>query len=159
MPALCRATTYLPTEVQAQLALAWSGPGRKSMRSILENLQQLITLRVILSNIPNIDIQDDNVITSATKLMKVVYYSNILAGVMESPDLREDYVMDDSYNGLKLSRTQLPPDPLGGSFYNFIFRMNSYLYFSYVTRHKCARLSKTLSTLFGILQRTSKRRG
>lgn len=83
------------------------------MRSILENLQQLITLRVILSNIPNIDIQDDNVITSATKLMKVVYYANILAGVMESPELREEYTMDDSYNGLKLSRTQLPPDPLG----------------------------------------------
>lgn len=112
LPALCRATTYLPTEVQAQLALAWSSPGRNSMRSILENLQQLITLRVILSNIPNIDIQDDNVITSATKLMKVVYYANILAGVMESPELREDYSMDDSYNGLKLSRTPLPPDAL-----------------------------------------------
>lgn len=129
------------------------------MRSILENLQQLITLRVILSNIPNIDIQDDNVITSATKLMKVVYYSNILAGVMESPELREDYSMDDSYNGLKLTRTQLPPDPLGESHLShYVCIKVGVNLFSHITGCKYSGLPKTLPAIFRILQRAVKRR-
>lgn len=50
----------------------WSGPGRNSLRSILENLQQLVTLRVIVTQFhPNFYVQDEDVVTSATELMKV----------------------------------------------------------------------------------------
>ncbi|XP_022905557.1 ubiquitin-protein ligase E3A [Onthophagus taurus] len=107
LPMLCRALEHLSLDLQAKLALAWSGPGRSNMQNILENLQQLITLRVITGfNTYTQDVQDDTVVTSATKLMKILYYANILAGVMESPDLREEY--DD----LKLSKTSYPIDPL-----------------------------------------------
>lgn len=72
LPALCRATTWLSVEEQARLAMVWSGPGRNSLRMILENLQQLITLRVILTGFHrDFYVQDEHVITSATKLMKV----------------------------------------------------------------------------------------
>lgn len=72
LPALCRASQRLPVELQARLALIWSGPGRNSLRTILENLQQLVTLRVIVTQFhPNFYVQDENVITSATEVMKV----------------------------------------------------------------------------------------
>lgn len=114
LPAICRATTWLPIEVQEKLAIIWAGPGRRSLRSILENLQQLVTLRVILTQFhTSFLVQDENIITSATKLMKVVYYANMLAGVLESPELRMDDSMDESILGIKLHRNHPPPDPLG----------------------------------------------
>lgn len=72
LPAICRATTWLPVEVQEKLAMVWAGAGRRSLRSILENLQQLVTLRVITTQFHSaFPVQDENIITSATKLMKV----------------------------------------------------------------------------------------
>lgn len=72
LPAICRACEKLPVELQARLAQIWSGPGRTSLRTILENLQQLVTLRVIVTQFhPNFYVQDEDVVTSATELMKV----------------------------------------------------------------------------------------
>lgn len=72
LPAICRACEKLPIELQAKLAQVWSGPGRTSLRTILENLQQLVTLRVIVTQFhPNFYVQDEDVVTSATELMKV----------------------------------------------------------------------------------------
>ncbi|KAK4883149.1 hypothetical protein RN001_006468 [Aquatica leii] len=117
LPALCRATGWLSIESQAKLATVWSGSvGRTSLRMILENLQQLVTLRVIVTQFHrDFYVQDENVITSATKIMKIVYYANILAGVLESPDLRrDDYssYMEDSYLGIKLNKSAPPTDLL-----------------------------------------------
>ncbi|XP_049820248.1 ubiquitin-protein ligase E3A isoform X2 [Aethina tumida] len=117
LPAICRASQCLSVEVQAKLARMWSGPHRSSLRNILENLQQLITLRVIVSQFHReFFVQDENVITSATKLMKILYYANMLAGVLESSELRniEDMSasMEDSYVAMKLSKNSPPPDPL-----------------------------------------------
>ncbi|XP_044263019.1 ubiquitin-protein ligase E3A [Tribolium madens] len=116
LPAICRASEWLPVEVQAKLARIWSGTGRSSLRNILENLQQLVTLRVIVTQFHrDFYVQDENVITSATKLMKILFYANILAGVLESPDLRNEELsmsMDDSYVAIKLNKTQPPVDPL-----------------------------------------------
>ncbi|KAF5287693.1 hypothetical protein FQA39_LY15793 [Lamprigera yunnana] len=117
LPALCRATSWLSVENQAKLATIWSGStGRTSLRMILENLQQLVTLKVIVTQFHrDFVVQDENVITSATKIMKIVYYANILAGVLESPDLRrDDYssYMEDSYLGIKLNKSAPPMDLL-----------------------------------------------
>ncbi|XP_063907142.1 ubiquitin-protein ligase E3A isoform X4 [Zophobas morio] len=116
LPAICRASEWLPVEVQAKLARIWSGPGRSSLRNILENLQQLVTLRVIVTQFHrDFYVQDENVITSATKLMKILFYANMLAGVLESPDLRNEELtvsMDDSYLAIKLNKTTPPIDPL-----------------------------------------------
>lgn len=74
LPAICRASQWLPVEVQAKLARIWStGHGRTSLRNILENLQQLVTLRVIVTQFHrDFYVQDENVITSATRLIKVM---------------------------------------------------------------------------------------
>ncbi|KAJ8958329.1 hypothetical protein NQ318_017475 [Aromia moschata] len=116
LPAICRAAQWLPVEVQAKLARLWSsGVGRSSIRNILENLQQLITLRVIVTPFHrDFFVQDENVITSATKLMKILYYSNMLAGVLESPELRSEDMSgstDSSYLASKVKSTP-PPEPL-----------------------------------------------
>lgn len=68
-------------------------------------------------------VQDEIVITSATKLMKVVYYANMMAGVMESPELRKDddsqddilqAVLGGAYGGaFKHNRGSSVEDPLG----------------------------------------------
>ncbi|XP_076252231.1 ubiquitin protein ligase E3A isoform X2 [Rhynchophorus ferrugineus] len=117
LPAICRASQWLPVEVQATLARMWAGPGRNTIRNILENLQQLITLRVIVTPFHrDFFIQDENVITSATKLMKILYYANMLAGVLESPALRNVYeisdTMDESLLAVKLNKSITPEDPM-----------------------------------------------
>uniref|UniRef100_A0A1Y1KR63 Ubiquitin-protein ligase E3A n=2 Tax=Photinus pyralis TaxID=7054 RepID=A0A1Y1KR63_PHOPY len=116
LPALCRAAGCLSVESQAKLATVWSSQGRSSLRMILENLQQLVTLRVIVTQFHHdFYVQDEDVVTSATKIMKIVYYANILAGVLESPDLRhDDYssFMEDSYLGIKPSRSMPVSDLL-----------------------------------------------
>lgn len=124
LPALCKAAAWLPVLAQAQLARKWAGPGRPALRGILENLQQLVTLMVIVTQFHrDFYVQDELVITSATKLMKVVYYANMMAGVMESPELRKDDAdgQDDSllevlagaYSSVKLNRSSSLEDPLG----------------------------------------------
>lgn len=72
-PALCRATKWINVEVQAKLAQMWSSSRNSSCLSLLlENLQQLVTLRVILTQFhPDFCVQEENVVTAATKLMKV----------------------------------------------------------------------------------------
>lgn len=74
LPAICRASQWLTVEVQAKLARMWSGVARSSIRNILQHLQQLISVRAISTPFQrDFFIQDENVITSATKLMKVIY--------------------------------------------------------------------------------------
>lgn len=73
LPAVCRAAQWLNVEVQAKLARAWStGAGRSNLRNVLENLQQLVTLRVIVTQFHrDFYVQDEHVITCATRLIKV----------------------------------------------------------------------------------------
>lgn len=79
LPAICRASAWLTVEAQGKLATLWSRYGRNSLRMILENLQQLVTLRVIVTQFHgNFYVQDENVITSATKIMKVSSAFNFL---------------------------------------------------------------------------------
>ncbi|XP_074032271.1 ubiquitin protein ligase E3A isoform X2 [Leptinotarsa decemlineata] len=113
LPAICRAAQRLTVEVQAKLARTWSGAARTSIKNILENLQQLITLRVIMTPFQrDFFVQDENVITSATKLMKILYYANMLAGVLESPELRCPNILD-TIEGSQSKPKSLPPsDPL-----------------------------------------------
>lgn len=72
LPALCKAAAFLPIRAQAELARRWASADSPSLRSILENLQQLVTLMVIVTQFHrDYYVQDDLVITSATKIMKV----------------------------------------------------------------------------------------
>ncbi|XP_049865182.1 ubiquitin-protein ligase E3A isoform X2 [Pectinophora gossypiella] len=94
LPALCHAAEHLPTKAQAKLARMWAAHCKDSLQHILETLQQLITLRVISTNYTrHFQVQDDESVTLATKLMKIVYYANMLAGVMEPNTLREEPIV------------------------------------------------------------------
>nr|UUF95670.1 ubiquitin E3 ligase [Laodelphax striatellus] len=89
LPKLCRAASYLPLSAQARLARVWSRHSAHKLRSLLEALQQLITLRVIIVS-RDFSVQNDEAITAPTKLMKIIYYASLLAGDLDSPELRED---------------------------------------------------------------------
>ncbi|XP_052738018.1 ubiquitin-protein ligase E3A isoform X2 [Bicyclus anynana] len=94
LPLLCVAAENLPVIAQAKLARIWAQYCKDSLRHILETLQQLITLRVISTNyVRNFQLQDDHTVTMATKIMKILYYANMLAGVMEPSTLREEPVV------------------------------------------------------------------
>ncbi|CAH2091795.1 unnamed protein product [Euphydryas editha] len=93
LPALCHAAQHLSVKAQAKLARLWGQHCKESLRHILETIQQLITLRVISTNYSrHFQVQDDETVTMATKLMKILYYANMLAGVIE-PNLREEPIV------------------------------------------------------------------
>ncbi|XP_041972897.1 ubiquitin-protein ligase E3A isoform X2 [Aricia agestis] len=124
LPALCDAVDNLPIEGQAKLARIWAQHCKETLRTVLDNLQQLITLRVMSTSYSvGYLVQDDESVTMATKLMKVIYYANMLAGVMEPNTLREEPVvipnhdplgdaLDHLYPPLKNSKQSQPEDPL-----------------------------------------------
>ncbi|XP_026746335.1 ubiquitin-protein ligase E3A [Trichoplusia ni] len=94
LPALCQAAEHLSLKGQARLARIWAQHCKDSLRHILETLQQLITLRVISTNYTRqFQVQDDEVVTMATKFMKIVYYANMLAGSLEPNSLREEHIV------------------------------------------------------------------
>ncbi|XP_075235231.1 ubiquitin protein ligase E3A isoform X1 [Lycorma delicatula] len=117
LPRLCRAASHLPLTAQARLSRVWSRHCPHRLKSLLEALQQLVTLRVIMSR--DYCVQDDEAITAPTKLMKIIYYASILAGELDSPDLRHEEppaVTDDSlfggFPGHKIPKQPVIEDPL-----------------------------------------------
>lgn len=72
LPTICKAASYLPVWAQARLASIWAEHCKDGLRTLLESLQQLITLQVITGAYhENAYVQDNEIIISATKLMKV----------------------------------------------------------------------------------------
>nr|CAD7264827.1 unnamed protein product [Timema shepardi] len=121
LPYLCKAAGHLPVCVQAKLARVWARHSRSRLKGLLEALQQLVTLKVISGHFTrDYCIQDEDAITAPTRLMKVVYYANILAGKLDSPELRQEdtstTIQDDSHlndiTGNKGPRHTPQEDPL-----------------------------------------------
>lgn len=72
LPAICKAAAYLPVWAQARLASIWAEHCRKGLHKLVESLQQLISIQVITGAYhENVYVQDNEVIISATKVMKV----------------------------------------------------------------------------------------
>ncbi|KAK7870299.1 hypothetical protein R5R35_011808 [Gryllus longicercus] len=137
LPALCHALVPMPLPMQARLARILARHCKMRLKTMLEALQQLITLKVISGHFTrDYYVQDEESITAPTKFMKVLYYANMLAGELDPPELRQEEDVsagsgvagsaDDgllgavglppSSSGLlgKGSRQQPPPpDPLG----------------------------------------------
>lgn len=91
LPSICKAASYLPVWAQARLVWIWSEHCRDGLRKLLETLQQLISLQVIAGTYnENAYVQDNENIICATKVMKLVYYTSIVCGQLESPKLREE---------------------------------------------------------------------
>ncbi|XP_063708431.1 ubiquitin-protein ligase E3A isoform X2 [Culicoides brevitarsis] len=95
LPSICCACAHLPIWAQARLACIWAEHCKEDLRQILINLQQLVTLQVIqVDYFGDYHIQSNEIVANATKVMKIVYYANMLAGEIEPPKYREDDPFD-----------------------------------------------------------------
>jgi ubiquitin-protein ligase E3 A len=89
-PALCKAVGMLHISGQARLARIWAAYGQDRLRDMVQSLQQMITIKVINNEgkwSAAFRPSDDPAITSATKVLKVLYYANIVGGKLDSPEL------------------------------------------------------------------------
>lgn len=99
LPALCKAAAIMPIRAQAEMARRWASADSPSLRSILENLQQLVTLMVIVTQFHrDYYVQDDLVITSATKIMKVCFMIFIFSYLLLYKDFFLDCLLCKSFN-------------------------------------------------------------
>lgn len=124
LPSICAAASHLPVWAQARLASIWAKHCKANLANFLEMLQHSITLQVVSVNFYHDNvIQESKVIVSATKVMRIVYYASMLAGVLEpkvideDPKADADGLNDDEelfqYNHTKSGKSTTPEDPLG----------------------------------------------
>ncbi|KAJ6648241.1 Ubiquitin-protein ligase E3A [Pseudolycoriella hygida] len=90
LPKLLQAATYLPVWAQARLAAIWAKHRASGLQSLLQTLQQLISVHVVAGMGGGCLIQDNDAVVCATKVMKIVYYASMLAGTLDSSKYRED---------------------------------------------------------------------
>ncbi|XP_066998612.1 ubiquitin-protein ligase E3A [Anabrus simplex] len=140
LPKVCKAASHLPLNLQARLARILARHCKPRLKPLLETLQQLITLKVISGHFTrDYCVQDEDHITAPTKLMKVLYYANMLAGELDPPELRQEDTSapstDDSLLGaIASNKNPRPPqheDPLGAELHvNVLDSRKPYLHFT-----------------------------
>lgn len=105
LPAICKAAAHLPLSSQAQLARILAKHCKCRLKGLLEALHQLITLKVMSGQFTReYIVNDEESITSATRLMKVLFYANMLAGELDPPELRSE--LDGPLQGAAASRLE-----------------------------------------------------
>ncbi|KAL7734937.1 hypothetical protein ACLKA6_011206 [Drosophila palustris] len=85
LPKLCHAAAAMPVRAQARLAHIWAEYCPDQLQVLLSSCQQQITLQVLLDEE---SVRENEHIISVTKVLKIVYYANILASVLERPSCR-----------------------------------------------------------------------
>jgi len=81
MPQFCKTVGLLPVNIQAQLARVWSTYTKDRLKQMVSSVQQLITVRVVTSHWPqSAQLHDDECITGAARLLKILYYAGIAGG-------------------------------------------------------------------------------
>uniref|UniRef100_A0AAG5DUH1 Ubiquitin-protein ligase E3A n=1 Tax=Anopheles atroparvus TaxID=41427 RepID=A0AAG5DUH1_ANOAO len=93
-PRILAAVTHLPIWGQSRLASIWARHCPDSIHPLLQQLQQLITITTLSFNpYRQMRIHDSEIVCNATKVMKIVYYANMLAGGLDAipinPELRD----------------------------------------------------------------------
>jgi len=106
LPKFLKATGYLPLEGQAKLCRYWSKYEPKRLQSILETMQQLITVRIITGSFA-LDssahsVNDDDGITGATKVMKLIYFASLYGGERDTAKTIEEEKQLSSADGSAL---------------------------------------------------------
>ncbi|XP_062898200.1 ubiquitin-protein ligase E3A-like [Mobula hypostoma] len=83
LPMFCKAMCKLPLSAQADLIRLWSTYSAIDIRRMVEVFQQLITYKVISNDYScrNL-VNDDDVAVAAAKCLKLVYYANLMGGVL-----------------------------------------------------------------------------
>lgn len=92
-PAFCKALGLLPVSAQAQLAKVWASFGVDRLTEMLHMLQQLITVRIINHEGRwgrGLQLNDDEAISGACAVLKVVYYASLWGGAHDPPELLEE---------------------------------------------------------------------
>ncbi|XP_029050522.1 ubiquitin-protein ligase E3A isoform X1 [Osmia bicornis bicornis] len=112
---LCKALSCFPIVAQAKLARVWAKHCKSRLPSILQALQELITVKVIGGSFTrDYCVQDADTITAPTKVMKILYYASMLSGELDEPDLNMDEDVESTSNdkSVRSSSSQIPQDPL-----------------------------------------------
>lgn len=87
---ICSCVALLPIWAQARIAQIWSEYCRDGLQNILQFLQQLITLQVISNSYyRELEVHDNEIILNATKVLRIVFWANILSSKLEPSKLRE----------------------------------------------------------------------
>ena len=90
-PLFCKALGRLPIEGQAKLARIWSKYPAEQLKGFVECLQQMITVKVVSGEWNNRHgVNEDEAITCAARVMKVLFYASILGGTMDPPSPPEE---------------------------------------------------------------------
>ncbi|EDV51391.1 ubiquitin-protein ligase E3A [Drosophila erecta] len=85
LPKLCHAAAAMPVPAQARLARIWAAHCSDQLHSLVAACQQQITLQVLLDEE---SMRENGSIISITKVLKIVFYANILASELERPSCR-----------------------------------------------------------------------
>lgn len=110
---LCKAISCLPIVAQAKLARVWAKHCKTRLPSILQALQELITVKVIGGSFTrDYCVQDADTITAPTKVMKILYYASMLAGELDEPELHLDEDAETAGTDKSIRSSQIPQDPL-----------------------------------------------
>ena len=81
MPQFCKTVGLLPVNIQAKLVRVWSTYTRDRLKQMVSCVQQLITVRVVTSHWPQgSQLHDDECITGAARLLKILYYASVAGG-------------------------------------------------------------------------------
>jgi len=81
VPLVCRGIALLPVSSQAALVKSWSHHSAERLKSMLENLQQILSLRVYTGTFTRDHLMnDDETISSCTAVIRIIYYASLLGG-------------------------------------------------------------------------------
>lgn len=90
LPRICAAVCHLPTWAQARMVHIWAMHCKEGIQPLLQLVQQLVTISTLsLNYYRDVKIHDNEVVCNATKVMKLVFYANILAGEVDPKHYRE----------------------------------------------------------------------
>jgi len=82
VPLVCRGVALLPVASQVALVKSWSQHSAERLKSMLENLQQILSLRVYTGTFTRDHLMnDDETISSCTTVIRIIYYASLLGGV------------------------------------------------------------------------------
>ncbi|KAL7064702.1 hypothetical protein AAHC03_05563 [Spirometra sp. Aus1] len=146
LPILCRATSWLPMPIQARICKTWfthfkeasilskssdspsdssaatgCGGADTSLVDLQKILMQQITLRCLTLD-PDSTPNDDKQIREAAKVLRIVFFSSLLVGGLDSKEQREREARENSEletllpsQGTRHPRRQIRQDPLAAS--------------------------------------------
>ncbi|XP_016987649.1 ubiquitin-protein ligase E3A [Drosophila rhopaloa] len=85
LPKLCQAAAAMPVQAQARLTRIWAAHCSDQLQALVAAFQQQITVQVLQDEE---SMRENGSIISATKVLKIVFYANILASELERPSCR-----------------------------------------------------------------------